>query len=636
LVVDASGLATDAGGLPRNTDADGLADFRDGDSDNDGIMDVVESFGLAFDADNDGMLDDFVDADGNGVDDNFLAAPLAPTDTDGDGIIDANEIDADGDGITDLIESGGFDADNDGTIDGFADADGDGIDDGVAAVPGLLVDTDGDGIPDFQELDSDNDGVSDLLETGGTDADGDGMADTLTTGAALPDSDGDGIPDFQEIDGADPVVTPEPGEPAPAEPVPGEPAEANGIILTGLQGSGCAISPALLTHGKGPAKVDPTLPVISMLALMGLAIRRRTQIVTKKAGKAASVAGVAIGSMFLGGCSTFGNAGDSSTPVEYQDRLSRGIYAVAGIGPSRLEPDTSQVQGVDPNDRVEPAGQITIGADLNKYLSLEAHSADLGSAGLSPTGRINYHINGISALVYAGGDRDRFRRQGFTAYGRLGVGLLDNTPIGDVPFEQVNSTHVLFGAGVEYMTSIGLGLRAEGVSFDEDVQYAQLGLMYRTGRKQAVARPKLAEVVPAPKPVPAPVVAAAAPPQPAPVYVPNPCDALSGVLEGVNFHNDSAELTSQSKGILSEVANTLSNCDQTQVEISAHTDSVGSESYNQSLSERRAQTVADYLDARGIDRSRLNPTAFGESSPIDTNDTADGRARNRRVELYAR
>ena len=64
LVVDDSGLATDAGGLPRNTDADGLADFRDLDSDNDGIMDVVESFGSGLDADNDGMLDDFVDADG--------------------------------------------------------------------------------------------------------------------------------------------------------------------------------------------------------------------------------------------------------------------------------------------------------------------------------------------------------------------------------------------------------------------------------------------------------------------------------------------------------------------------------------------------------------------------------------------
>jgi len=386
------------------------------------------------------------------------------------------------------------------------------------------------------------------------------------------------------------------------------------------------------------------LPMISMFALTGLALRSRTRIVNRKAGKATSVAVVAIGSLFLGGCSSLGNfggfgkiselPGDSGESTQYKDRLSRGIYAVAGIGPSRLEPDTSQVEGIDPNDRVEPAGQVTIGADLNKYLSLEAHSADLGSAGLSPTGRINYHINGVSALLYAGGNKDRFRRQGLTAYGRVGVGLLDNSPVGDVPFEQVNSTHVLFGAGLEYMTQIGLGIRAEGVSFDEDVRYAQLGLMYRTGRKQAIVRPKLA-AAPEPKPVAA---AAAPPPPPPPVYVPepDPCDGLSGVLEGVNFHNDSAELTDQSTLTLNDVAYTLSNCNQTQVEISAHTDSVGSENYNQSLSERRAQSVADYLDARGIDRNRLNPTAFGETSPIDTNDTADGRARNRRVELYAR
>jgi len=88
--------------------------------------------------------------------------------------------------------------------------------------------------------------------------------------------------------------------------------------------------------------------------------------------------------------------------------------------------------------------------------------------------------------------------------------------------------------------------------------------------------------------------------------------------------------------ILNKVADTLTTCENIQIEISAHTDSVGSESYNQGLSEKRAQSVVDYLSARGLNRERLNSTAFGESNPIDDNATAEGRARNRRVELYTR
>jgi len=262
------------------------------------------------------------------------------------------------------------------------------------------------------------------------------------------------------------------------------------------------------------------------------------------------------------------------------------------------------------------------------------------SAGFDPGGRINYHFNGLSALLYAGGNRHRFRRQGFTGFGRIGVGALDNSAVGPVPFVQDNGVQVLFGAGVEYMTPIGIGLRAEGVTFDEDVQYAQLALMYRTGRKNEIRKPKLAKV-----PKPQPVIAAAAPPPPPPpapapapviVAAPNPCAGLNGVLEGVGFHTDSAGLTADSIRILDDVTRTLRTCDSLTIEVSAHTDSIGSEDYNQALSEKRAQSVVNYLSAQGLRRSRLNPLAFGESSPIDTNDTAEGRKRNRRVELYAR
>lgn len=243
--VNASGVLSGAGGAPRNTDADGLADFRDGDSDNDGLTDAAESFGAARDANGDGRLDDFVDADGDGVND---AEPTVPADTNANGAFDAVEVDSDGDGISDLREAGGVDANGDGIVDGFLDDDADGIDDGINALPLIPVDTDSDNIPDFQDTDSDNDGLSDLLETGGTDTDGDGNADSLVS--AVVDANEDGVADHLQ-NGDTPELN-----------------EANGLILTGLSGgAGCSIG--------GTGGTDPVLPGMFMLALLWIARRFR-------------------------------------------------------------------------------------------------------------------------------------------------------------------------------------------------------------------------------------------------------------------------------------------------------------------------------------------------------------------------
>ncbi|WP_306582503.1 OmpA family protein, partial [Dokdonella sp.] len=73
---------------------------------------------------------------------------------------------------------------------------------------------------------------------------------------------------------------------------------------------------------------------------------------------------------------------------------------------------------------------------------------------------------------------------------------------------------------------------------------------------------------------------------------------------------------------------------QIKVELDGHTDSIGTEEYNQGLSERRAQIVADYLTSHGIGADRITAVkGFGETQPIDTNATKEGRARNRRTEL---
>ena len=69
------------------------------------------------------------------------------------------------------------------------------------------------------------------------------------------------------------------------------------------------------------------------------------------------------------------------------------------------------------------------------------------------------------------------------------------------------------------------------------------------------------------------------------------------------------------------------------VEVAGHTDSIGTEEYNEGLSQRRAQSVLDYLVEQGINASRMTAKGYGESQPIASNDTSEGRAKNRRTEL---
>lgn len=101
----------------------------------------------------------------------------------------------------------------------------------------------------------------------------------------------------------------------------------------------------------------------------------------------------------------------------------------------------------------------------------------------------------------------------------------------------------------------------------------------------------------------------------------------------ITFMTDSADLNGSFFRVLDSVALVAKEFDRTIIESAGHTDSTGSEQYNQQLSEQRAATVADYLRSRGIAADRLITVGAGEMRPIATNDTAQGRALNRRVEL---
>ncbi|MCE8018629.1 OmpA family protein [Halomonas sp. MCCC 1A11036] len=110
-------------------------------------------------------------------------------------------------------------------------------------------------------------------------------------------------------------------------------------------------------------------------------------------------------------------------------------------------------------------------------------------------------------------------------------------------------------------------------------------------------------------------------------------DIVLNMPSSVTFGFDSSELTVQARNALNDVANVLTQYTDTRVNIAGHTDSTGSVSYNQQLSERRAESVGNYLAQSGVVRNRLYMTGYGPSQPIASNNTEEGRAQNRRVEI---
>lgn len=110
-------------------------------------------------------------------------------------------------------------------------------------------------------------------------------------------------------------------------------------------------------------------------------------------------------------------------------------------------------------------------------------------------------------------------------------------------------------------------------------------------------------------------------------------DLILNMPSGITFAFNQATVQPQFRPTLDQVADVLAQYNQTYVDVLGHTDSVGSDAYNQTLSERRATAVADYLTTRGVQGARLGIRGYGETQPIASNETEDGRAANRRVEI---
>lgn len=167
----------------------------------------------------------------------------------------------------------------------------------------------------------------------------------------------------------------------------------------------------------------------------------------------------------------------STTQAETGD--ASGWYLGAGYGLSRLEPDTNNT-GFTVSDSNDFAVKVFAGYAWSERVSAEAYYADLGKAGISPFGEVEYQDYGISGLYYF---RDRQTIHGdWIAFGKLGVGRMENDS--DLPFRRINDTHVLFGAGFEHGINRHLNLRVELEFFEEDAQFLSINLLRRFGNEK--------------------------------------------------------------------------------------------------------------------------------------------------------
>ncbi|MGH7794162.1 MAG: OmpA family protein [Candidatus Binatia bacterium] len=140
---------------------------------------------------------------------------------------------------------------------------------------------------------------------------------------------------------------------------------------------------------------------------------------------------------------------------------------------------------------------------------------------------------------------------------------------------------------------------------------------------------------PPPKPAPKPKPAPPPPPPPAPKPKPKPAPKVERtiILDDVLFDFDRSTIKPEAAGILDRLVSFMNENKDKKVNLSGHTDSVGSEAYNQKLSERRVSSVQDYIVKKGVTGGRISSQGFGESKPIADNKTREGRSKNRRVEI---
>ncbi|MFK8029058.1 MAG: OmpA family protein [Gammaproteobacteria bacterium] len=785
---DANGDGIDDAATPIDTDGDGAPDFQDIDADNDGIPDTVETdLDPMADGDGDGINDLYdvdvtlgADTNGDGVDDS-----VEPTDTDGDMVPDYLDLDTDSDGIPDVDEAVGPDTDgdaiiddvptNEGTIDMPVDSDNDGIgdwreldsdDDGtfdnVAVPDAAAADTDNDGLID-DPTDSDGDGLADIIDKSdgfGTipDADGDGIPDDVE---GTGDTDGDGVPDFQDTDSdndgiPDSVEAQDPNNPVDTDgdgtPDFQDSDSDNDGLSDELEGVGDFNNngiPDYIDAGtderlETALEGSGSFGVLTLLVVLTVALLRRRRFLSTNQQHSGELVFIPVNRgrsvqthtsrwlalaavlVFLpwaapvsqaqsdpwadGGCAVGQNRNAVRPLVGQKFRWKDCWYAGIGYGYSYVSPD-EQAQGFyhDTDENHSDGLQVFIGKQFTEHWFGEFKYADLGEAGIInnnpsidaafPNAAITYQVPSLMA-----GYRWRVNKR-LMPFAKVGVSVIQNDAEGGpVPFEEQTSAQLAFGFGADYDFGNNPWFARGDVDFyDRDAWYAGIAFGRAFGLPKTAAAPVkrdldsdydgvFDDVDACPRSAPGATVDSRGcakvldsdgdgvinsmdqcpntlrgiavnsrgcklavdsdndgvmdasdqcPTTPAgervnsvgcPIVVIS--DARDCDLRAVRFAYKSDYLTVESDARLREAAICLNRSPGVMVEVAGHTDPIGGLGYNVGLSAQRSKQVVEFLVQNGVDRSRLQPVAYGEVRPIDDNSTDRGRAVNRRVELH--
>jgi OmpA-OmpF porin, OOP family len=335
-----------------------------------------------------------------------------------------------------------------------------------------------------------------------------------------------------------------------------------------------------------------------------------------------------------------------------------GWYGGANIGQSRAKMDDARISRgllgggftsstIADEDR-DIGYKLFGGYQFNRNFALEGGYFDLGKFGFTantvPAGTLNGNIKVRGLNLDLVGILPITEK--FSAFGRAGLNYAQARDsfagTGSVnvsnPNPSKSAANYKFGLGLQYAITESLAMRAEveryrindAVGNKGHMDLISVGLVYRFGGRtpapaSRVAAPEFVAAAPAPQP------AAVTPPPPAPVAVPVPVSEKVTYSADTFFDFNKSVLKTGGKASLDDMASKLNGMDLEVIIAVGHTDSVGSNAYNQKLSVRRADAVKAYLISKGVESSRVFSEGKGERQPVASNKTDNGRARNRRV-----